>query len=144
MKYLKLKKRIKNNEGFSIKPYKDQLGFYTIGYGHFIKKNEGFYFNKKYKKKHFEELFEKDFNMAINAYFSFFKKKKFDKKTKYLLVEMIFQMGIKKVLCFKKMLNNIDKKNYYLVALEMMDSLWFKQTPKRVEEMIYNYIKNDN
>ena len=57
---------------------------------------------------------------------------------------MIFQMGIKKVLCFKKMLNNIDKKNNYLVALEMMDSLWFKQTPKRVEEMIYNYIKNDN
>ena len=30
----KSKKRIKKNEGYSKKPYKDQLGFYTIGFGH--------------------------------------------------------------------------------------------------------------
>ena len=38
--YHNLKKRIKLNEGFSSKPYKDQLGFLTIGYGHLILSNE--------------------------------------------------------------------------------------------------------
>jgi len=38
--YYNLKKRIKLNEGFSSKPYKDQLGYLTIGYGHLILSNE--------------------------------------------------------------------------------------------------------
>ena len=36
MSYKNLKKNIKKNEGYSLKPYKDQLGFLTIGYGHLI------------------------------------------------------------------------------------------------------------
>jgi len=36
LEYCLLKKRIKKNEGFSLKPYKDQLGFITIGFGHLV------------------------------------------------------------------------------------------------------------
>ena len=45
--YYNLKKRIKLNEGFSSKPYKDQLGYLTIGYGHLILSNENILLKKK-------------------------------------------------------------------------------------------------
>ena len=45
--YHNLKKRIKSNEGFSSKPYKDQLGYLTIGYGHLILPNEKTLLKKK-------------------------------------------------------------------------------------------------
>ena len=59
--------RIKKNEGYSNKPYKDQLGFYTIGYGHLIRPYVKKYFKIKYKKKHFDELFEADFKKSLKA-----------------------------------------------------------------------------
>ena len=61
MSFTKLKRRIKKNEGYSKKPYKDQLGFYTIGYGHLIKKNESKYYKSVFNKQYYNELFEKDF-----------------------------------------------------------------------------------
>jgi len=132
LNYSSLKKRIKINEGFSNKPYKDQLGNYTIGYGHLIKKNEKIFFKKKYNHSYFINLFNKDFDIAQKNYNKFFSKHSFSRNVEYLYTEMIFQMGIKNVLKFRKMFNHIKNKNKYLAALEMMDSLWYKQTPKRV------------
>ena len=140
MSYNKLKLRIKKNEGFSSLPYKDQLGFYTIGYGHLIKKNEDNYFKTNYNKKYFEILFESDFRIAINNYKQSFFSNKHTRKDKELLIEMIFQMGTVGVRKFKKMLFYLNRNKKYMVCLEMMDSLWYKQTPKRVENLIKNYI----
>ena len=53
---------------------------------------------------------------------------------------MIFQMGIYNVLKFKSLLKNIRKKNKNLVCFEMMNSLWYKQTPSRVKNLIKNYL----
>ena len=141
MKYTKLKKRIKKNEGLSLIPYKDQLGYFTIGYGHLILKDEKFYFTKKFNKIYFENLFNKDFKKAEAECVKTFNKNIYcDNKTKELLIEMTFQMGIKSVCGFKKMLGHIKKKQKYLAALEMTKSLWYKQTPKRVENLIKHYL----
>ncbi len=56
---------------------------------------------------------------------------------------MVFQIGIVGVLKFKKLLNYMIKKNKYLVCFEMMNSLWYKQTPKRVKFLVREYLKND-
>ncbi len=141
LNYHLLKNRIKKNEGFSKNSYKDKLGYATIGYGHLIKKKEKHLMKKKYNKIFFEELFEKDFAIAALHCQKKFKKFFFNKKTEELIIEMIFQMGLKKVLKFKRMLYYVKKNNKYLASLEMMDSLWYKQTPKRVENLIYNYLK---
>ena len=141
MSFKALKIRIKKNEGFSKTPYKDQLGFYTIGYGHLIKTHEKNYFNKKYNKKHFEELFQLDFQNAVNQYEKLFTKAKHNNNDKELLIEMLFQLGPKGVLGFKKMLFYLEKKKKYMVCFEMMNSLWYKQTPNRVEDIINNFIK---
>ena len=141
MNYLSLKLRIKKNEGFSSHSYKDQLGNYTIGYGHLIRKKEIFLYKKKIKVSFFQNLFENDFKTALDDYNKHFRKYSFSQNIKELIVEMIFQMGIQNVLSFKKTLRHIRKNNKFLAALEMMDSIWYKQTPLRVENLIKHFLK---
>ena len=142
MSFNNLKSRIKKNEGYSNKPYKDQLGFYTIGYGHLIKKNENKYFNKKFNKKYFQRIFLMDFNRALKDYKTILYKRTHKKNEKELLIEMVFQLGIRGVLKFKKTIFYLNKKQKYMASLEMIDSLWYKQTPCRVNNLIKNYLKN--
>ena len=142
MIYKKLKLRIKQNEGYSEKPYKDQLGFFTIGYGHLIRQNEKKYFSKAFNKKHFDIVFENDFRKALNQYKKFFLKKNHTVSEKELLIEMLFQLGLRGVSKFKKMLYFLNKKQKFMASLEMLDSLWYLQTPYRVENLIKNYMRN--
>jgi len=142
LSFKQLKLRIKKNEGYSNKPYKDQLGFNTIGYGHLIHKKEQKYFNKTFEKKHFEKLFNKDFDKALKDYKKMFKGKKHQKHEKELLIEMIYQLGSVGLSKFRKMIFYLNTKKKYMVCLEMMDSLWYNQTPRRVKDLIKSFIKN--
>ena len=54
---------------------------------------------------------------------------------------MIFQLGSKGVSKFKKMHYFLNKKQKFMAALEMLDSLWYLQTPERVKNLIKNYTK---
>ena len=141
MSFKKLKDRIKKNEGYSDKPYQDQLGFYTIGYGHLITEEDSKYYIKKFKKNHFEKLFETDFKKAKDQYKKNFFKKNHRASEKELLIEMLFQLGVKGVFKFKKMLYFLNKKQKFMASLEMLDSLWYLQTPERVKNLIKNYTK---
>ena len=143
MGYYNLKKRIKVNEGFSSKPYKDQLGYLTIGYGHLILSNEKILLKKKIHKKEFEEIFEKDFKKALCNFNTKLKKFTSNKKEADLLIEMVFQLGVKGCLKFKNLLKNMRKGNKHLVCFEMMNSLWYKQTPYRVKTLVKNFLKNE-
>ncbi len=142
MSFNLLKKRIKKNEGYSNKPYKDQLGYYTIGFGHLIKSNENKYFNNTFKKNYYLNLFETDFQQALKEYKKIFFRRDHNQKEKELLIEMLFQLGSKRLAKFRKMLFFLNKKQKYMTCLEMMNSLWYKQTPQRVEDIIKNYIKD--
>tara|TARA_A100000164_G_scaffold68816_1_gene57374 strand:+ start:534 stop:965 length:432 start_codon:yes stop_codon:yes gene_type:complete len=141
--YHNLKERIKSNEGFSSKPYKDQLGYLTIGYGHLILPNENILLKKQIHKKELEEIFEKDFNKALSKFNNTFKSFNLNEKESDLLIEMIFQLGIKGCLKFKNLIKNIRKKNKHLVCFDMMDSLWYKQTPNRVKTLIKTFLNNE-
>ena len=143
MGYHNLKNRIKSNEGFSYKPYKEQLGYLTIGYGHLILSNEKILLKKKIHKKELEEIFEKDFKKALTSFNNTFKLLILNKKETELLIEMIFQLGIKGCLKFKNLIKNMKKKNKHLVCLDMMDSLWYKQTPNRVKALIKTFLNNE-
>ena len=143
MGYHNLKERIKSNEGFSSKPYKDQLGYLTIGYGHLILPNENILLKKQIHKKELEEIFEKDFNKALSKFNNTFKSFTLNEKESDLLIEMIFQLGIKGCLKFKNLIKNIKKGNKHLVCFDMMDSLWYKQTPNRVKTLIKTFLNNE-
>jgi len=143
LSYLQLIKRIKKNEGFSSAPYKDQLGFLTIGYGHLILSSEKYLTETKQSKDKLEKIFLQDFKKAIKDYEKYLKVNKSNKREEELLIEMVFQMGAKRVLKFKNLLRNMRKKNKHLVCFEMMNSLWYSQTPKRVKELIKIFLKNE-
>lgn len=131
------------NEGFSPKPYKDQLGYLTIGYGHLILSNEKILLKKQIHKKEFEEIFEKDFKKALSNFNNTLRSFTSNTKEAELLIEIIFQLGIKSCLKFKNLIKNIKKGNKHLVCLDMMDSLWYKQTPKRVKTLIKTFLNNE-
>ncbi len=143
LKYQNLKNRIKKNEGFSIKPYKDQLGYPTIGYGHLILSNKKHLLKKKTNKTDLENIFQKDFKKALKGFNVYLRSFCSNKKEAELLIEMVFQIGIKGVLKFKKLLRNIRKGNKHLVCFEMMSSLWYKQTPNRVKRLVIIFLKNE-
>ena len=143
LRYLKLIKRIKKNEGFSSTPYKDQLGFVTIGYGHLILSNENHLTVNKQTKTKLEKLFIEDFKKAVKDYKKHLKKNTFNKKEEELLIEMVFQMGPSRTLKFKNLLRNMRKQNKHLVCFEMMNSLWYKQTPYRVKSLVKTFLSNE-
>jgi len=131
-----LKKRIKKNEGFRSSLYSDQLGNPTIGYGHFIRNNENFTSNKKYPKKQLKILFEKDFNIALRGYNKNYKKFNYKNNTAEVLIEMIYQLGINGQKKFKRMNKYLKQNNLFMASFEMKNSLWYQQTPKRVNSLI--------
>jgi lysozyme len=141
--YYNLKKRIKLNEGFSFKPYKDQLGYLTIGYGHLILSKEKILLKKKMNKKKLEEIFEKDFKIALSNFKNTLRSFTSNKKEVELLIEMVFQLGIQGCLNFKNLLKNMRKGNKHLVCFEMMDSLWYNQTPFRVKKLVKTFLNNE-
>ena len=143
MNFRELKKRIKKNEGFSLKPYKDQLGYLTIGYGHLILPNETYLLKNKTNKLQLNSIFDQDFERALGDYKRFIKQKHHNRKDKELLIEMTYQMGAKRVLKFKKLISNMQKNKKHLVCFEMMDSLWYTQTPNRVKNLIRAFLKNE-
>ena len=141
-KFLNLKKNIKKNEGYSNTPYRDILGYRTIGYGHLIKKNEIFKEKKKISKISLCKVFEEDFSLALKGYYKNYKNIKHNNKVKEVLIEMIFQLGAQGQNKFIKMNKHLKKNQLFMAALEMKKSLWHKQTPKRVEALIKKLLKH--
>lgn len=52
-----------------------------------------------------------------------------------ILEEMAYQMGIKGLMAFKNTLMAISQKDYKTASVNMMNSLWAKQTPKRAQTL---------
>jgi len=125
----KLRDRIIAHEGFKLMPYRDQLGFITIGIGRCldkkgISKEEAFY------------LFTNDVNDAVSdvsKYIKFYNN--LDDSRQEVLVEMRFQMGIAGLLGFKEFLSHLKKGDYKRASEEMLNSKWAKQTPIRAKEL---------
>lgn len=97
--------------------------------------------DKNINKKELEKIFLNDFNKALNNFNIYLKTFTNNTKDSELLIEMIFQIGIVKVLRFQKLLNNMRKSNRFMVCFEMMSSLWYKQTPKRVKILLKKFLK---
>ncbi len=135
-KHTLLKNRIKKHEGFRNFAYLDQLGFPTIGYGHLIKPNEKIYFTKRFSKKFLLNLFNLDFYNAVTQYERHYNKFNFSSNIREVLIEMIFQLGIRGQKKFLKMNKYLKKGDIFMASLEMVNSLWYAQTPKRVDDLI--------
>ncbi|MET3701462.1 glycoside hydrolase family protein [Citrobacter sp. UYEF32] len=113
-------------------PYKDSLGKLTIGCGHLVLKNENF--SEGITEKETEILLSRDLANVILEVQSLGLSVPDDWND--FLIIMTFQLGINGVKKFKKMINALHVKNFREAVVQAKDSLWYRQTPNRVDDMI--------
>jgi lysozyme len=52
-----------------------------------------------------------------------------------VVMEMCYQLGVTGVSKFKKTLTHLQNKRWEEASVEMLDSLWARQTPNRAKEL---------
>ena len=120
---------IKQHEGYVGVVYKDSLGIDTIGYGFAIKDLEldtdvcDIILERKLKA----------LEDRVNLKFSWYKY--MPQEIKDVVMEMCYQLGVTGVSKFKKTLAYLQDKRWEEASVEMLDSLWAKQTPNRAKEL---------
>ena len=120
---------IKQHEGYRSKVYKDSLGIPTIGYGFAIKDLE----LDQYICDLILERKVKDLKDRIKKKFSWYKY--MPPTIKDIVVEMCYQLGLYGFSCFKKTISYLQNKEWEKASVEMLDSRWAVQTPRRAREL---------
>ena len=128
-------KAVKLSEGYKPTVYKDTLQIDTIGYGFAIK---DLYLDEEVCDIILEQKLKKLIKSADKK-FEFLKY--MPQEGKDVVYEMCYQLGINGVSKFKKTLAYMQDKKYDKAAVEMLDSLWAKQTPNRAIKLS-NIIKS--
>ena len=127
MPFEELKERIKKHEGYRVDVYKCSEGFETGGYGHKIIPGEEI----PTTEEGWNKLFEKDFQTACEGADRVLGDINIDTNAKEIIIEMGYQMGEGGVSKFKGMLSALSDGRYTDASDEMIDSLWYRQTPNR-------------
>lgn len=120
---------IKKHEGFESKVYKCTEGYDTIGYGFAIK-------DLILDKDIADLILMKKLNkmlQRITIAFPWFKD--VDNTAKGVIVNMCYQLGLLGFSKFKKTIYLLETEQYEEASVEMLDSLWAKQTPTRAKEL---------
>ena len=120
---------IKQHEGYRSKVYDDSLGIPTIGYGFAIKDLE-------LDQDICDLILErkvKDLKDRIKKKFSWYKY--MPPTIKDIVVEMCYQLGLYGFSCFKKTISYLQNKEWEKASVEMLDSRWAVQTPRRAREL---------
>ena len=120
---------IKRHEGFRPTVYKCTEGYDTIGYGFAIKDldiDEDVADFILMKKLH--TLLQR-----ISVAFPWFQD--IDDIAKSVVVNMCYQLGLRGFSKFKKTIYLLETNQYQEASIEMLDSLWAKQTRNRAKEL---------
>ncbi|WP_312282563.1 glycoside hydrolase family protein [Pseudescherichia sp.] len=113
-------------------PYYDSEGFATIGYGHLIKRGEDF--STGLTDAQADALLDKDIAIA-RTNVKVLQLTLPDDWNDFMII-MVFQLGLGGVQKFKKMIAALKMQNYSEAIKQAKDSLWYRQTPNRIDSMI--------
>lgn len=130
MDHRKLKKMLIDHEGIKYAPYKCPAGKTTIGIGHNLD-------DKGISKAVVELLYAEDIAEVeedLKAIFDDFDT--LPGQIQLVLADMRFQLGRKGFLSFKRMINAVKDRNWHTMFLQMKNSDWYSQTPKRANDLL--------
>ncbi|HEP0986940.1 glycoside hydrolase family protein [Enterobacter ludwigii] len=113
-------------------PYKDSEGFLTVGFGHKVLQGDNF--NNGITEVEALHLLDKDIAIAENHLSKL--NLIIPKDWQDFMIIMIFQLGLSGTMKFKKMIQALRDANYPEAIKQAKDSLWYRQTPNRVNAMI--------
>ena len=120
---------IKQHEGFKPRVYKCTEGYDTIGYGFAVK----------------DLVIDEDIadlilmrkldtlQQRIASVFGWFFNS--PQEIKDVVINMCYQLGLSGFSKFKKTIYLLETEQYEDASIEMLDSLWAKQTPRRAQEL---------
>ena len=118
---------IKKHEGFRARVYQCTEGYDTIGYGFAIKDLE---LDEDIAEMILIRKLEK-LQKRITSTFGWFFNSPEDVKD--VVTNMCYQLGVSGVSKFKKTIYYLETAQYQEASMEMLDSLWAKQTPNRAK-----------
>ena len=126
---MNLLKQIKDHEGFKSTVYQCTEGYDTIGYGFAVK-------DLKLSKKVCniilaEKLAKLQFD--INNKFEWFEDS--PEIVRNVVINMCYQLGLTGFSKFKQTIYYLETEQYEEASIEMLDSLWAKQTRNRAKEL---------
>ena len=121
-------------------PYKDSLGYWTIGYGKLIHGHENTY-KDGITEAQADAFLDADITTARSDVRKLQVNLPLNSKWNDFLVLMVFQLGLTKTLQFKKFLYALRNGNYATAIVEVKDSAWYRQTPNRVDQMINEVLR---
>ena len=126
---MNLLKQIKQHEGFRSRVYQCTEGYETIGYGFAIK--------DLMLDEDIAELIlvRKIADLVARIKETFPWTKDAPEAIQDVVVDMCYQLGINGFSKFKKTIYLLETEQYQEASVEMLDSLWAKQTPNRAKEL---------
>lgn len=130
---------LKREEGWRAEPYKDHLGFWTIGWGFLIDARKPVSLPQEVGDFWLEHLV-RDLTQRLDDALPWLLGQ--PEGVRRALVQMAYQMGMGGVLGFPKMLAALKAGDRNLAANEALDSTWARQTPERARR-VANLIRGD-
>ena len=126
---MSLLEQIKLHEGFRPTVYQCTQGYDTIGYGFAIKDLE-------LTKDIAEQILVKkvaELESKISKKFEWYHTA--PQEAKEVVINMCYQLGLSGFSKFKKTIYLLETEQYEEASVEMLNSLWAKQTPIRAKEL---------
>lgn len=125
----KLLEQIKFHEGLRLKPYVCPAGKLTIGYGRNIEDCGITKYEAELLLAHDITAVEGELQDKLKFWATL------DPVRQAVLINMAFNMGVNGLMKFKKTLVMVGNGDYSDAAIEMMDSRWARQVPKRALDL---------
>jgi len=128
---------ISHEGGVVLKPYKDHLGYDTIGVGHLIKDSEKNEFKDGITYETGLKLFLIDYSIAKRDMQTFLKScGDMPDVVQEVCLEMAFQLGLTKLNKFINFKKALAETNWVEAIEQMKDSRWYNQTPNRARSLM--------
>lgn len=122
------KKMLKVHEGLRLKPYKCASDKWTIGWGHNIEDNG-------IPEVIADALLDNDIDSVCIRLESQDFWPSLCAARQAVLIDMCFNLGWPRMAGFRKMLAALRVADYEMAAIEMQNSVWYRQVGKRAEKL---------
>lgn len=128
----RLQQDLLHDEDLRLQPYKDSLGFWTIGVGHLIDSRRGGGITRKQAFMILSDDIDAKLRVLDIMWPTW---RDFPEPVQRAIANMVFQMGVTEVMSFNNMRRALEEGNWEEAANHGLDSLWARQTPKRAKRV---------
>ena len=137
--FLQAYRQIQKHEGAVYSIYRDHLGNRTFGIGHLVTPEDPEWLlpdRSPVTAERVENVYADDLSTAFTAVKNLVPDIcDHPEAVQLVLTNMAFNLGQTRLAGFKRMLAAVNERNYKQASVEMIDSRWAKQVPKRATEL---------